>query len=160
MKSRLNTLAQKAYNIHTDVNVMPSLVNSSSSGQTATCVAMPTTPILSNTNPTGMAQRQMSGPKVNRHGAQPLLTRDSQAQFHMMQPRVPGSVSYGPQGFSDYAGSQLASVSRTAISDSSQALANFDWSFDIPNNWAGLQYPMQIDTENQELSYMQHEEQN
>ncbi|KAI1413100.1 hypothetical protein F5Y13DRAFT_31073 [Hypoxylon sp. FL1857] len=164
MKSRLNSLALKAYSVHTDLNDTPSLGNSSSSDQTTTQAALPMTPVLHSSNLTSMAQRQISGSKINRHGSQPLLMRDSQNQFGILQPQLPTSISYGSQNFPSYGGSQLARVS-PSVPGPPQALVleqpDFDWSFSNMNqDWAGLQYPLQVDPENQDMSFMPQNEQN
>ncbi|KAI0829542.1 hypothetical protein F5Y06DRAFT_282603 [Hypoxylon sp. FL0890] len=164
MKSRLNSLALRAYSVHTDLNDTPSLQNSSSSGQTTTQATLPVTPVIHSSNLASIAQRQMSGTKINRHGSQPLLMRDSQNQFSMLQPQIPTSISYGPQNFPSYRGSQIARVS-PPVPGPPQALVleqpDFDWSFgDMNHDWAGLQYPLQVESDNQDISYMQQNEQN
>ncbi|KAI1135938.1 hypothetical protein F5Y05DRAFT_392449 [Hypoxylon sp. FL0543] len=163
MKSRLSSLALRAYSVHTDLNDTPSLGNSSSSGQTATRATLPMTPVIHSSNLASIGQRQMSGSKINRHGSQPLLLRDSQTHFSLLQPQISTSIPYGSHNFSGYGGGQLARVS-PPVPGPPQALVleqpSFDWSFNMNHDWSGLQYPLQVDPENQDMSYMQQNEQN
>ncbi|KAI2782535.1 hypothetical protein F4815DRAFT_425668 [Daldinia loculata] len=162
MKSRLNSLAQRAYNLHIDLNDTPSLGNSSSSGQTATQITMPTTPVIS--NPT-MTQRHISVPKMSRQNSQPMLIREPQAQYRILPPQIPPGMTYGPQNFPGYGGNQLTRVPPNPMPGPSQALVldqpEFHWSYgNMSNSWSGFEYLPHIDAENPDLPYIPQNEQN
>ncbi|KAI1209320.1 uncharacterized protein F4807DRAFT_428002 [Annulohypoxylon truncatum] len=155
MKSRLKTLALRAYSVHTELNDAPSLENSSSSGQTTTQFTMPGTPILPSPSLANTAQRQIQGPKINRHGGQPLLMQNSPAQFGMLQPQIPTSIPYGPHAFPNYGGNRLARVSPAPVLSSSLGLEqpNLDCFFGaMDRDWTNLQ-SLQLDAENQDMTY-------
>ncbi|KAI0845426.1 hypothetical protein F5Y00DRAFT_272862 [Daldinia vernicosa] len=161
MKSRLNSLAQKAYNLHMDLDDAPSLGNSSSSGQTATQIAMPTTPVINNPN---MAQRHIPVPKMSRQNSQPMLIREPQAQYRILPPQIPPGMTYGPQNFPGYGGNQLTRVPPNPMPGPSQALVldqpEFHWSYgNMSNSWPGFEYLPHMDAENPDLSYIQQNEQ-
>ncbi|KAI0105855.1 hypothetical protein F4814DRAFT_429734 [Daldinia grandis] len=162
MESRMNSLAQMAYNLHMNLSETPSLGDSSSSGQTATQIAMPTTPVVSNPN---MAQQHISVPKMSRQNSQPMLIREPQAQYRILPPQIPPGMAYGPQNFPGYGASQLTRVPPNPMSGPSQALVldqpEFHWSFgNISNSWPGFEYLPHMDAENPDLPYIQQNEQN
>ncbi|KAI1803019.1 hypothetical protein F4811DRAFT_526768 [Daldinia bambusicola] len=164
MKSRINSMAQMAYNIHMSVNETPSLGNSSSSGQTATQITMPSTPVISSPNLTTVVQRHMPVPKMTRQNSQPMLIREPQPQYRMLQPQMPPGMSYGPPNFPGYGTNQLTRVPHNPMPGPSQTLvldqSEYHWSYgNMSNSWAGFEYPLRIDTENTDLPYIQQNEQ-
>ncbi|OTB17409.1 hypothetical protein K445DRAFT_374561 [Daldinia sp. EC12] len=165
MKSRLSSLAQRAYSLHMSLNDTPSLGNSSSSGQTATQITMPATPVMSNPNLTSVAQRHRSVPKMARQNSQPMILREPQPQYRMIQPQMPPGMSYGPPNFPGYGANQLTRVSSNPMTGPSQALVleqpEYHWSYgNMSSSWGGFEYPLHIDTESTDLTYIQQNEQN
>ncbi|KAI1371847.1 hypothetical protein F4677DRAFT_283079 [Hypoxylon crocopeplum] len=172
MKARILSHIQSMYEVYMSLNGTPSLVNTSSSGQTATQVAIPTTPVLENRNMRNAMPGQIPGPKANRDGTQPLLLPSprtsppmnphSQPAFGMLQPQIPANMAYGAQNFSGYGANQLPGVSAAPVSGPPQALPldqqSFNYFFeDMNNGWSGFQYPLHADPDSHEMAYIQNE---
>ncbi|KAI1771230.1 hypothetical protein F4818DRAFT_430554 [Hypoxylon cercidicola] len=177
MMSRVISLVQSLYNIHADRNGTPSLVNTSSGGQTETQTLMPMTPSMEPQN-LNMAHQQVPGPKINEHRSQTMMMPDlhsrstpmnidSQSPFGMLQPQNTVNMAYVPQAFPTLYGNQLSRVSTAHVPGPSGTLAGltleseeYGWPFpELNSDWSGFQYPPQVDPENSEMTYMQSDEQ-
>ncbi|KAI1100812.1 hypothetical protein F4804DRAFT_317804 [Jackrogersella minutella] len=164
MKTRMNSLALKAYNVHMDMNGTPSFGDSSSSGQTATQTTMPTTPSLSTSNLlVNTVQRQIPSSQIGRHRSQPVFIQDSQTQFTAPHPRIQTAMPYGSHTFhSSYGRNQLPRVSRTPLISPSQDIVleqpDYNWPFDaMSQHWPELElfeFPLQVNPENQDMLHM------
>lgn len=163
MIERVISLVQKVYNVHTNLNDTPSLVNTSSSGQTETQINVPTTPGLETQNLRNIAQRQVLTPKLKKHGSQPMfmpeshastaMDLDSQAQFSILPSQISTNMAYGSQNFPGYGGRQ---VPATALPGPSQPPSMQQPGFDyfMGNDWSELHYNLPADPDNQDILYM------
>ncbi|KAI8961171.1 hypothetical protein F5Y11DRAFT_366972 [Daldinia sp. FL1419] len=159
MKSRLNSLAQRAYNLHVDLNETPCFGNSSSSGQTATQITMPKTPVMGNPN---LTPRHISVPKMSRQNSQPMLLREPQP-FRMLPQQIPPTMTYGPQNYPGYGGNQLTRVPPNPMPGPAQPLVldrpEFHWQQPyaaLANSWSEYEY---LDTDNPSLPFIPQSEQ-
>ncbi|KAI6081365.1 hypothetical protein F4821DRAFT_249470 [Hypoxylon rubiginosum] len=167
MMGRLATMVQSLYRIHVDRNGEPSLVNTSSGGQTETQTIMPATPLIGN-QIMNISHQQARDPKINEPSRRtrpmpnrnPSGTRMDLDSFDMLPPQSAVNLAYAQQSqqFPMY-GNQVPRVSSTHMPGPPTTLGleqtGFEWRLDaLNNNWPDFQYPLQVDTEDPEMAYM------